>query len=137
MARPDANEPFSRQRFDRLSNHAAADAEADFEIVFGWQHRAGRDDLLSDLAAKASSAPHECGPASYAFPQIWRAWYARLCSLPAGSWAGWYAQEYTDPVRAQSSDVKHPMIRSRPKCSNHFGFEELQSRRHYLGSDDV
>ena len=52
VARPDADQPFSRQHFDRLTNHAAADAEADFEVVFGWQYRAGRDDLLSDLAAE-------------------------------------------------------------------------------------
>ena len=32
--------------------HAATDAEADFEVVFGWQYRAGRDDLLSDLASE-------------------------------------------------------------------------------------
>ena len=72
VARPDADEPFSRKRLDRLANHAAADAETAFKFVFGWQHCAGRDDFPGDLAAECSSAPRGCGPASNAFQQILR-----------------------------------------------------------------
>ncbi len=44
--------PFPDKRFDRFTNHAAADAKAGLEIILGRQYRAGRDDFLSDLAAE-------------------------------------------------------------------------------------
>ena len=99
VARPDADEPFSRKRLDRLANHAAADAEAACKFVFGWQHGTGRDDFPGNLAAECSPAPRECGPASNAFQRILRVLVRKNSFPPDRRLFGRLAvRPYTDSV---------------------------------------